>query len=227
MRRFFYNKGMREKTEARKGRILKIIRRLRKVYPEVRCELDYSTPMELLAATILSAQCTDKRVNMVTPALFRKYRSVRDYAEADPKELEAIIRSTGFYKNKAKNIISAARKIVQDFGGEVPRSMEALHGLPGVGRKTANVVLGNAFGIPGMPVDTHMLRLNKRLGLSSKTDAVKMEYELMALVPEKEWTDYSHLIIRHGRQRCSARKPDCARCEIVRLCPSGGHGVDL
>ncbi len=196
------------------------MRLLRKTYTDIRCALDFSTPLELLAATILSAQCTDKRVNRVTPALFRKYRRAADYAHADAKTLEEDIRSTGFYKNKARNIIGACREIECRFGGKVPDTMEDLVTLPGVGRKTANVVLGNAFGVPGIPVDTHMIRLNRRLGLTRHTDPVKIEFDLMPLVPRKDWTDYSHLIIRHGRARCFARNPDCVHCEIQRICPS-------
>ena len=211
---------MKETTEEKKLRIGKIIRRLRKVYPEVKCELDYSNPMELLAATVLSAQCTDKRVNIVTPALFKKYKTIPDYAAARLTDVEKLVQSTGFYKNKAKNIINAAKLIMEKFKGEVPRKLEDLVTLPGVGRKTANVVLGNAFGIPGIPVDTHMIRLNGRLGISKNIDPVKIEFDLMPLVPEKDWTDYSHLIIRHGRARCAARKPDCLNCEIQDLCPS-------
>ncbi len=211
---------MKEATEEKKRRILEIIQRLRKVYPEVKCELDYSSPMELLAATVLSAQCTDKRVNIVTPALFKKYKTISDYAKADCSDVEKLVQSTGFYKNKAKNIINAAKTIMEKFDGEVPRRLEDLVTLSGVGRKTANVVLGNAFGIPGIPVDTHMIRLNARLGISQNTDPVKIEFDLMPLVPEKDWTDYSHLIIRHGRVRCTARKPDCAGCEVQDLCPS-------
>ncbi len=211
---------MKETVEEKKSRIKKIIQRLRKAYPDIRCELDFTTPLQLLVATILSAQCTDKRVNMVTPALFKKYRTVRDFAEADPAEVESLIRSTGFYKNKAKSIQGAAREIEARFGGEVPKRMEDLYELPGVGRKTANVILGNAFGIPAIPVDTHMIRINNLLKITKNTDPVKIEYDLMPLVPEKDWTDYSHLIIWHGRRRCAARRPDCGHCEIRGLCPS-------
>ena len=211
---------MKEKIQEKKKRIAAIIRRLRKVYPGVRCELDFSNPFELLAATVLSAQCTDKRVNLVTPNLFERCQSIQDFAEIPQSELEKMIQSTGFYRNKAKSILGAAKKILEEFGGEVPRTMQALVGLPGVGRKTANVILGNAFGIPGMPVDTHMIRLNNLLKLTRHKDPVKIETELTALVPEKDWTDYSHLIIRHGRARCIARRPDCVNCEINDLCPS-------
>lgn len=212
---------MKETTEEKKRRAAKIIERLRKTYPEVKCELDYSNPMELLAATVLSAQCTDKRVNMVTPALFKKYKTVADYAKAETSDVEKIVQSTGFYKNKAKNIINAAKAIMEKFKGEVPGNLEDLITLPGVGRKTANVVLGNAFGIPGIPVDTHMIRVNNRLKITKNTDPVKIEFDLMPLIREKDWTDYSHLIIWHGRRRCFARKPDCPGCEIQDLCPSG------
>lgn len=211
---------MRETTEAKKVRIQKIIQRLKDIYPGVKCELDFSTPMELLAATILSAQCTDKRVNLVTPGLFKKYPRIQDYAQARPADIERLVQSTGFYKNKAKNIKGAAKNIIEKFGGEVPRTREELVTLPGVGRKTANVVLGNAFGIPGIPVDTHMIRINRLLGITRNSDPVKIEFDLMPLIPEKDWTDYSHLIIRHGRARCIARRPDCANCEIKDLCPS-------
>lgn len=210
---------MKETTEAKKGRIEKIIQRLRKAYPDVKCELDFSNPMELLAATVLSAQCTDKRVNMVTPELFKKYKTVPEYAAAKNADVEKIVQSTGFYKNKAKNIINAAKTIVEKFAGSVPKKLEDLVTLPGVGRKTANVILGNAFGIPGIPVDTHMIRVNNRLKITKNTDPVKIEFDLMPLIPEKDWTDYSHLIIWHGRRRCFARKPDCPGCEIKDLCP--------
>jgi endonuclease-3 len=204
----------------KKSRIKKIIARLKRAYGPVGCALHFSNPMELLAAVILSAQCTDKRVNLVTPALFKKYLKPEDYAKADPKVFEEEIRSTGFYKNKAKNIIAAAREIAARHRGKVPQTMEELVELPGVGRKTANAVLGNAYGVPGICVDTHMIRLNRRLGLTKNTDPVKIEYDLMPVVPQKEWTDYSHLIIHHGRVRCFARKPDCAGCVINDLCPS-------
>lgn len=199
-----------------------MIRRLRKAYPDLGCALTHANPLELLVAVILSAQCTDARVDKVTPALFKKYKTAADYAGADLQELQEVIRSTGFYQNKAKNIQGAARRILEQFGGEVPRTMEELLSLPGVGRKTANVVLGNAFDVPGMAVDTHMIRLNNRLDLTRQLDPVKIEAELTQLVPEKDWTDYSHLMITHGRSRCFARKPDCANCEILLLCPRRG-----
>ena len=213
---------MKESLEQKKKRVLKIMKRLRKTYPDAKCALDFSNPLELLFATILSAQCTDKRVNKVTPALFRRYKTAEDYAQADPKELQGLIRSTGFYKNKAKNISGAATGIVERFGGKVPARQVDLVSLPGVGRKTANVVLGSAFGIPGLTVDTHMIRLGNRLGLTKNQDAVKIEFDLMKIVPQKEWSRYSHWIIHHGRQRCPARNPDCEHCEIQGLCPSAG-----
>ena len=190
---------MKETFEQKKSRVRKIIARLRKAYGPVGCALHHSNPLELLVAVILSAQCTDKRVNLVTPAVFKKYRTAGDYAKARPEEFEATIRSTGFYKNKARNILACAKAIVEGHQGKVPETMEELVKLPGVGRKTANAVLGNAFGVPGICVDTHMIRINR---------------------PRKEWTDYSHLIIHHGRVRCVARRPDCAHCAINDLCPS-------
>src|SRR3989338_5443552 len=213
---------MKESIEQKKKRILGIMRRLAKAYPDAKCALDFSTPLQLLVATILSAQCTDKRVNMVTPALFRRYPTTEDFAGAAPQELEKLIRSTGFYKKKARNIQGAARGIIEKFKGEVPDRQEDLVTLPGVGRKTANVVLGSYFGIPGLTVDTHMIRLNNRLGLTKNQDAVKIEFDLMKIVPQKDWSNYSHEIIHHGRRRCFARKPDCAHCEIRGLCPSAG-----
>ena len=170
--------------------------------------------------TVLSAQCTDKLVNRVSPVLFKKYPSIRAFAFADLERIEKIIRSTGFYRNKTKNILGAAKTVLERFGGEVPARMEDLITIPGVGRKTANVILGNAFGIPGIAVDTHMIRINRLLGLTRHADPVKIEFDLMKLVPERNWTLYSHLIIHHGRVRCFARRPDCRRCEIRDLCPS-------
>jgi endonuclease-3 len=192
------------------------------VYPDAHCELDFKNPLELLIATILSAQCTDKRVNMVTPALFKKYRTAADYAKAVQPELESAIRSTGFFRNKAKSIRAATSTINKKFGGKVPDSMEELRELPGIGRKTANVVLGNAFGKnEGVVVDTHVARLSQRLGLTKQKDAEKIESDLIKLVPREHWTNWSHWLIWHGRRRCYARKPDCAHCEVFRLCPSG------
>ncbi|HEX5220926.1 MAG TPA: endonuclease III [Verrucomicrobiae bacterium] len=213
----------RETTEARVARTKKIIAGLQATYPDAHCELNFSNPFQLLIATILSAQCTDKRVNMVTADLFKKYRSAKDFAEADLSELEEAIKTTGFFRNKAKNIQACCRALVEKHGGEVPRTMEELFALDGVGRKTANVVLGNAFNINvGVVVDTHVARLSYRLGLTRQTDAVKIEQELMSLVPQKQWTLFSHWLIWHGRRRCYARKPDCDNCEINKLCPRVG-----
>jgi endonuclease-3 len=211
---------MKETAQARKRRVRTIFRRLRKAYPDVRCALHFSTPWELLVATVLSAQCTDKLVNRVTPALFKKYPGVRAFAAAVSGEVERAVHSTGFYRNKTKNILGAARAVLERFGGKVPDRMEDLVTIPGVGRKTANVILGNAFGIPGIPVDTHMIRVNQRLGLTRHADPVKIELDLIELVPKRDWTLYSHLIIHHGRGRCFARRPDCLHCEIRDLCPS-------
>jgi endonuclease-3 len=205
------------------ARTKKIIAGLIKTYPDAHCELVHQNPLELLVATILSAQCTDKRVNIVTETLFKKYRSAKDFAGAELSELEQDIRSTGFYKNKARNIQSACRDIVEKHGGQVPRTMERLLELGGVGRKTANVVLGNAFDINmGVVVDTHVGRLSHRLGLTSHRAPEKIETDLMALVPQPQWTWFSHLLIWHGRRRCFARKPDCANCELLKWCPRVG-----
>lgn len=194
---------------------------LRRLYPGAQCTLNFTNPLELLVATQLAAQCTDERVNLVTEKLFRKYHTAEDYATADPAELEEDIRSTGFYRNKAKNIRATAQKIVSDYGGEVPRTMQGLLGLAGVARKTANVVLGNAFGIvEGYTVDTHNIRLARRFGWTSSEDAVKVEQELMRLIPRQDWFDLSHLLIYHGRAICLARKPLCERCTLTHLCPA-------
>jgi len=212
---------MKETASAKRKRVRAIFRRLHKAYPDTRCALHYSTPWELLVATVLSAQCTDKLVNQVTPALFKEYPNVRAFAVADPGEVEKTVRSTGFYRNKTRNILGAAKTVLEKFGGKVPVRMEDLVTIPGVGRKTANVILGNAFGVPGIPVDTHMIRINRLLGLTRHEDPVKIEFDLMELVPEKDWTLYSHLIIHHGRVRCFARRPDCGHCEILKFCPYG------
>jgi len=194
---------------------------LPRVYPDAHCELNFTGPLELLIATILSAQCTDVQVNKVTPGLFKKYRTARDYAEADPAGLEHDLRAIGLYRNKAKNIRACCRLLVDEHGGKVPGTMEALLRLPGVGRKTANVVLGNAFGQNvGVVVDTHVARLSMRLGLTRQTDPKKIERVLMKLVPQKDWTLFSHWLIFHGRRRCKAVKPDCPNCELKDLCPS-------
>ncbi len=198
-----------------------MIRLLKKAHPEATIALEYENPLELLIATILSAQCTDKRVNMVTPALFKRYRSAREYADANPAELEEMIRSTGFFRAKAKSIIGACQGIVARFNGEVPSTMEELVTLPGVGRKTANVVLGNAFGkAEGVVVDTHVRRIAGRLGLSAQTDPDKIEADLMAVIPKKEWILFPHLLIWHGRKICVARSPKCPECPIAEDCPS-------
>jgi endonuclease-3 len=213
----------RELLEARIARTKKIIAALRQAYPTAHCELNFSNPLELLIATILSAQCTDKRVNIVTADLFKKYRSAADFADAALPELEQAVKTTGFFRNKAKNIQSAARSIVEKHQGEVPRTMEELIELGGVGRKTANVVLGNAFDTNvGIVVDTHVARLSFRLGLTGETDPVKIELALIKLVPQQQWTLFSHLLIWHGRRRCFARNPDCEHCEVKALCPRVG-----
>lgn len=197
--------------------------RLRSTYPEAHCELNFSNPLELLVATILSAQCTDRQVNIVTGPLFLKYRTARDYAEADPEALASDIRRIGLFRNKARNLRSCCRILVDRHGGKVPTSMEELVALDGVGRKTANVVLGNAFGIEaGIVVDTHVARLSQRLRLSAHTQPDKIEEDLVRWVPQSEWTLFSHWLIWHGRRRCGARSPDCAGCEIRDLCPSAG-----
>jgi len=213
----------RESTEAKTARTRKIIAGLKRTYPDAHCELNYTNPLELLIATILSAQCTDKRVNLVTAELFKKYRTATDFAKASLEDLEQAIKSTGFFRNKAKSIKSCCQALVDRHSGEVPRTMELLTELGGVGRKTANVVLGNAFNVnTGIVVDTHVARLSQRLGLTKAEDAGKIELELMTLVPQKEWTLFSHWLIWHGRRRCYARNPDCANCEILNLCPRIG-----
>jgi endonuclease-3 len=213
----------RETVAAKKERTMKIIAVLRRTYPDAHCELNFSDPLQLLVATILSAQCTDKRVNIVTVELFKKFRNAKDFADAPLAKIEEAVRTTGFFRNKAKNIKACCAALVEKFGGEVPRTMDELHALAGVGRKTANVVLGNAFGINvGVVVDTHVTRLSNRLGLVKGTNAVKIEQELMQLVPRTDWTLFSHWLIWHGRRLCMARKPDCANCEIQNLCPQIG-----
>jgi endonuclease III len=213
----------REPPPAKIARLKKIIAALDQAYPGAHCELNHADPLQLLIATILSAQCTDKRVNLVTTDLFKKYRSAADYANAPLVELEQAIKTTGFFRNKAKNIQACCRKLVELYGGEVPRTMEELTQLDGVGRKTANVVLGNAFGINvGVVVDTHVARLSHRLGLTGQKTPEKIERDLMSLVPQEQWTLFSHWLIWHGRRRCAARKPDCVSCEILKLCPQVG-----
>ena len=213
----------RETAEAQAARVTRIVAGLRRVYPAAHCELKFATPLQLLIATILSAQCTDQRVNLVTAELFRHYHCAADYAVAPLGDLEAAIQSTGFFRNKAKNIQACCRKLVERHGGQVPRTLDELVQLDGVGRKTANVVLGNAFGMnEGVVVDTHVARLAHRLGLTAERDAAKIEAVLMQWVPRPEWTLLSHWLIWHGRRRCGARKPDCAACEIRSLCPQVG-----
>jgi endonuclease-3 len=198
------------------------------IYPDAHCELDFKTPLQLLIATILSAQCTDKRVNMVTPTLFARYRTAADYARAKPVELEKAIQTTGFFRNKTKSIRAATAAIEKKHGGKVPQTMAELHALPGVGRKTANVVLGNAFHKnEGIVVDTHVARLSQRLSLTTQQDPERIERDLMKLIPQKQWTNWSHWLIWHGRRRCFARKPDCENCEVFRLCPSGKNFIRM
>src|SRR5579862_4029377 len=204
------------------ARAKKIDIALRVAFSDAKCSLNYANPLQLLIATILSAQCTDARVNMVTPALFARYKTAADFANSDPAELEKLIQSTGFFRSKAKSIREACKDIVALHAGKVPDDLEALHALHGVGRKTANVVLGNAFNVPGITVDTHVGRLSRRLGLTTHTDPVKVERELMILMPPKEWTMFSHRTIFHGRQVCHARKPNCDGCVLAKLCPRIG-----
>jgi endonuclease III len=214
---------LRETAKVKIARTKKIIAALEKTYPDAHCELVHQNPLELLIATILSAQCTDKRVNIVTEKLFKKYRSAEDFAKADISELENGVRTTGFYKNKARNIKAASGDIVLKHDGQVPKTMDELLLLGGVGRKTANVVLGNAFGINvGVVVDTHVARLSHRFGMTRHGQPEKIETDLMALVPQNQWALFSHLLIWHGRRRCFARKPDCSNCEVLRLCPRIG-----
>lgn len=205
-------------------RARRINRELTQLYPDAHCELDYTDALELLVATILSAQCTDKRVNAVTPALFRRYRSAVDYASADREELEKIIQSTGFFRSKANSLIRLGQELCDRFGGAVPGALDQLVTLPGVGRKTANVVLGNAFGVPGITVDTHFARLVRRFRWTVETDPVKIEHEVGGLFPAKDWTMLSHRLIWHGRRVCHARRPACGACSLAALCPSYGEG---
>jgi endonuclease-3 len=207
-------------------RIPLLLAKLEDAYPDAHCALHFHNAFELLVATILSAQCTDERVNMVTPGLFAEYPSASDMIEARQDQIEEIIRSTGFFRAKAKSILGAARIIVEHFDGEVPDTLDELVKLPGVGRKTANVVLGNAFGIPGITVDTHVGRLSRRLGLTKLDDPVKVEFALNKLIPQSEWTIFSHRLIFHGRRVCSARKPVCSECTLIDVCPQIGIGTN-
>lgn len=213
---------MSETLDQRRARAAEIITLLRRDYPDAHCSLDFTNALELLVATVLSAQCTDERVNVVTKTLFTKYRSAADYASAPIEELERAIKSTGFYRSKARHVQEAARIIATRYGGDVPRTMEELTALPGVARKTANVVLGNAYGIVvGVVVDTHVGRLARRMGLTASEDPAQVEQDLMALYPQSDWLDLSHLLIYHGRAVCQARRPLCESCSVARLCPTG------
>ncbi len=214
------DKPLSKKIQARADRVKKILPVLKKTYPQAKCSLDHANPLELLVATILSAQCTDERVNIVTKTLFKKYRDARAYAAASQEELEKDIQSTGFFRNKAKSIRAMAAALIEKHGGEVPRTMDELTALAGVGRKTANVVLGNAFGMNvGVTVDTHVTRLSQRLGLTKHTDAVKIEQDLIPIVPQADWALWSHLLIYHGRAICQARKPKCGERGLREWCP--------
>jgi endonuclease-3 len=214
--------ALNESPQELKKRSLRLVRGLERLYPDARCALHHENPLQLLIATILSAQCTDARVNMVTPALFARYPDARAFAEADLGELEKGIQSTGFFRNKAKNIKACCQRLVESHGGEVPGSLEELVPLPGVGRKTANVILGTAFGVPGITVDTHVRRLSLRMGLTKADDPERIERDLMNIIPEKDWIMFSHRMIFHGRQVCQARRPNCAGCALARDCPKTG-----
>ena len=203
-------------------RAAQIVERLTRLYPNAHCELDYQNALQLTIATILSAQCTDKRVNIVTPALFQRYPDAKAFAKAKQKDVEKLIKTTGFFRNKAKNIIACCQAIVEHHNGEVPRTMEELVELPGIGRKTANVILGNAFAIPGIPVDTHVGRLSQRLGLTVETNPVKIERDLMEVIPKDGWTMFAHRMIFHGRRVCHSRKPWCDECTLSDVCPKKG-----
>ena len=209
-----------EDKQAQKRRAGKIVRGLARLYPGGECALVHANPLQLLVATILSAQCTDARVNMVTPALFARYPDAAAFAAADASELESLIRSTGFFRAKARNIMACCKQVVERHGGEVPRTMDELVQLMGIGRKTANVILGVGYDVPGIPVDTHVTRLSRRMGLTTHNDPVKIEHDLLALVPRKEWTRFGLRMILHGRQTCVARKPRCSACPLADFCPS-------
>lgn len=204
--------------EALKKKVKKVSKKLFEAYPEATCSLDYREPLQLLISTILAAQCTDERVNIVTKDLFKKYRGVEDFANANPEELEQDIKSTGFYRNKAKNIIACCQKLIKEHGGVVPNNIEDLTALPGVGRKTANVVLSNIYGVPGVIVDTHCKRLSNRIGLTENEDPVKIETDLMEIIPQKDWAKFSNNLVYHGRAICDARKPKCEICPISEHC---------
>lgn len=206
-------RGYRQRSEI-------VLERLVELYPEVKCALDHENPYELLVATILSAQCTDVRVNMVTPALFKKYPTSFDLANANINDVEKLIQSTGFFRNKARNLVGMAQRVVSHFGGEIPATRDELVSLAGTGRKTANVIRAEAFGLPGLPVDTHVKRLSNRLKLTNQSDPVKIEFELMDIIPEEQWGDFSLRLIEHGRQICDAKKPKCGECILNDICPS-------
>ena len=220
---------MREPRDSRRRRARTLIRHLERAYPDAACALRFTTPLELLVATILAAQCTDERVNQVTQSLFQKYRRAEDYARADAAVFEGEIRSTGFFRAKTRSVLGMGRALVERHGGEVPRTLETLTSLPGVGRKTANVVLGNAFGVPGIAVDTHVFRVTQRLGLAKADDPDEVEAQLAEVVPRDAWTRFCHLIQAHGRQVCHARTPECPACPVRALCPwpgkTGGRGA--
>jgi endonuclease-3 len=212
----------RNTPETIRARARRLVRWLARAYPDAYCALRHENPLQLLIATILSAQCTDARVNLVTPTLFKKYPDAKALADADLDELQRAIQSTGFFRSKARNIIACCKRLVEQYGGQVPGTMEELVQLTGVGRKTANVILGNSFALPGIPVDTHVGRLSRRLGLTTHHDPVKVECDLMGLIPAREWIDFGHRMIFHGRQVCHSRKPDCAACGARDLCPRVG-----
>jgi endonuclease-3 len=214
-----------KKLDPLQERVRKIRKVLARLYPDAHCALHHDNALQLLITTILSAQCTDVRVNLVTPALFKRYPDAQAFADADLGDLEKAIQSTGFFRNKARSIKACCKILVEQYGGQVPGSLEQLVSLPGIGRKTANVILGNAFGVPGITVDTHVGRLSRRLGLTSEEDPVKVEFALMKLVPRKDWTMFSHRLIFHGRQICFARKPLCSQCALADLCPKIGVPV--
>ncbi|HWG47099.1 MAG TPA: endonuclease III [Gemmataceae bacterium] len=211
-------------TNPLRTRAGRILRKLAQLYPDAYCALNYANPLQLLVATILAAQCTDERVNQVTPALFARFPDAFAFATAEQKELEEFIKSTNFFRTKAKNILACCKQLMDQHDGQVPRTMEELVLLPGVGRKTANVILGNAYDVPGIPVDTHVGRLSQRMGLSVHSDPVKIERDLMELIPRKQWTMFGHRMIFHGRQVCHARKPQCEECTLASLCPRAGIG---
>ena len=210
---------MKESLKSKRERAEKIYDVFKDIYGKGECTLDYKDPLQLLIATQLAAQCTDARVNLVTPALYKKYPDVYAFANADELELQNDIKSTGFFRNKAKNIIGCCRMLINDFGGEVPKSMEELLKLPGVGRKTANLVLGDAFGIPGVVVDTHATRLSNRMGFTVNKDPYKIELDLMKIIPKENWGSFCHMLVHHGRAYCDARRPNCAECPIAEFCP--------